>query len=205
MKRLLAFVFALAVANPAHALLGVGDITFDPTSYAQLTKQYEQAVELYNNAKKQLDGLVSIEKTIKDAQRAYETLASTNLKTVASGFSLNSGDSKTAAGLRAQLAGMENGTTQTAGYISYQLSQLNQLDNLALLQKASASNLKQAGGKINPTEAASITAQSSSTIAALAAVEAQRRQQEDIAKTAAAQVEINNLDNAKTVYKAMGQ
>jgi len=205
MKRLLAFVFALAVANPAHAFWGVGDITFDPTSYAQLTKQYQQAVELYNNAKKQLDGLASIEKTINDAQRAYETLASTNLKTVASGFSLHSGDSKTAAGLRAQLAGMENGTAQTAGYISYQLSQLNQLDNLALLQKASASNLNQAGGKINPTEAASITAQSSSTIAALAAVEAQRRQQEDIAKTAAAQAEINNLDNAKTVYKAMGQ
>ena len=205
MKRLLAFVFALAVANPAHAFWGVGDITFDPTSYTQLTKQYQQAVELYNNAKKQLDGLVSIEKTIKDAQMAYETLASTNLKTVASGFSLNTGDSKTAAGLRAQLAGMENGTTQTAGYFSYQLSQLDQLENLALLQKASASNLKQAGGKINPTEAASITAQSSSTIAALAAVEAQRKQQEDIAKTAAAQAEINNLDNAKTVYKAMGQ
>ena len=205
MKRLLAFVFAAAVANPAHAFWGVGDITFDPTSYAQLTKQYEQAVELYNNAKKQLDGLVSIEKTIKDAQMAYDTLASTNLKTVASGFSLNSGDSKTAAGLRAQLAGMENGTTQTAGYLSYQLSQLNQLENLALLQKATASNLKQASGKINPTEAASITAQSSSTLAALAAVEAQRRQQEDIAKTAAAQAEINNLDNAKTVYKAMGK
>jgi chaperonin cofactor prefoldin len=185
--------------------LGVGDITFDPTSYAQLTKQYQQAVELYNNAKKQLDGLASIEKTIKDAQMAYDTLASTNLKTVASGFSLNSGDSKTAAGLRAQLAGIENGTTQSAGYLSYQLSQLDQLDNLALLQKATASNLKQSGGKINPTEAASITAQSSSTIAALAAVEAQRRQQEDIAKTAAAQAEINNLDNAKTVYKAMGQ
>jgi len=205
MKRLLAFVFTLAVANPAHAFWGVGDITFDPTSYAQLTKQYQQAVELYNNAKKQLDGLVSIEKTIKDAQMAYDTLASTNLKTVASGFSLNSGDSKTAAGLRAQLAGMENGTTQTAGYLSYQLSQITQLENLALLQKASASNLKQAGGKINPTEAASITAQSSATIAALAAVEAQRRQQEDIAKTAAAQAEINNLDNAKTVYKAMGK
>jgi hypothetical protein len=205
MKRLLAFVFATAVANPAYAFWGVGDITFDPTSYAQLTKQYEQAVELYNNAKKQLDGLVSIEKTIKDAQMAYDTLASTNLKTVASGFSLNSGDNKTAAGLRAQLAGIENGTTQTAGYISYQLSQLNQLDNLTLLQKASASNLKQASGKINPTEAASITAQSSSTIAALAAVEAQRKQQEDIAKTAAAQAEISNLDNAKTVYKAMGQ
>ena len=205
MKRLLVFVFALAVANPAHAFLGVGDITFDPTSYTQLTKQYQQAVELYNNAKKQLDGLVSIEKTIKDAQMAYETLASTNLKTIASGFSLNSGDNKTAAGLRAQLAGMENGTTQTAGYISYQLSQLNQLENLALLQKATASNLKQSSSKINPSEAASITAQSSSTIAALAAVEAQRRQQEDIAKTAAAQAEINNLDNAKTVYKAMGQ
>jgi chaperonin cofactor prefoldin len=205
MKRLLVLVFALAVANPAHAFLGVGDITFDPTSYTQLTKQYQQAVELYNNAKKQLDGLVSIEKTIKDAQMAYETLASTNLKTIASGFSLNSGDNKTAAGLRAQLAGMENGTTQTAGYISYQLSQLNQLENLALLQKATASNLKQSSGKINPSEAASITAQSSSTIAALAAVEAQRRQQEDIAKTAAAQAEINNLDNAKTVYKAMGQ
>ena len=29
MKRLLAFVFALAVANPAHAFWGVGDITFD--------------------------------------------------------------------------------------------------------------------------------------------------------------------------------
>jgi len=105
MKRLLAFVFALAVANPAHAFWGVGDITFDPTSYAQLTKQYQQAVELYNNAKKQLDGLVSIEKTIKDAQRAYETLASTNLKTVASGFSLNSGEQQNCCGLARAVGG----------------------------------------------------------------------------------------------------
>ncbi len=205
MKRLLAVVLVAAAANPAQAFWGVGDITFDPTTYGEVAKQYQQAVELYKTAKQQLDNLASIEKTIKDAQKAYDTLASTSIKNVASSFSLKSGDNKTAAGLRAQLANVESGTTQTKGYINYQLSQLEQLDNLNLLQKASASNLKQAGEKINPTEAASITAQSSSALAALAAAEAVRHQQDDFAKTAAAQATITNLNDASKIYKAMGQ
>lgn len=205
MKRLIAFAFIAAVANPAHAFWGVGDITFDPTNHTELVKQYEAMKQMYETAKSQLDSLAIIQQTITEAQQAYETLASVDIKNVVAGMKLDTSNTKTAAGLRAELANMESHGAQSIGYVNYQLSMIGQLENLAALQKASSNNMQQAAGKTNTATSEAITAQSTSTLAALAAAEEQHRVQEDIDKQKEAKLVTDNLDASKNLYEAIGK
>jgi hypothetical protein len=205
MKRLIAFVLIAAVANPAHAFWGIGDVTFDPTSYGEIVKQYEQMVKMYETAKSQLDSLAKIEQTIKEAQQAYDTLASGDIKNVVAGMKRDTNHTKTAAGLRAELANVENHGTQSVSYVNYQMSMIGQLENLAALQKASSNNMQQSAGKTNTVTSASITAQSTSTLAALAAAEELRRVQEDYQKQKAAMTVVDNLQDSTKLYGAIAK
>ena len=205
MKKLLALAFAGLTSLPAHAVLGVGDLTFDPTVYGELTALYKQTMQLYENAKKQLDGLISIEKTIKEAQEAYEILANTDLKAVAAGMKPNPANTKTLAGLRAEMARIEGSTTQNTAYFRYQLSRIQQLENLELLKKATATNAGQTTGRMNAATATRITAQSAATTAALAAAEEQRRVKDELEREAAAKATADNLDQSQKVYEAIGR
>jgi type IV secretion system protein TrbJ len=69
-RRLLAAVMAVAVlfeaAQPAYALFGVGDVVFDPTSFAEIAKEAQNGLEelkwmadLYGSAQQQLQQLVN--------------------------------------------------------------------------------------------------------------------------------------------------
>ncbi|MGC2048133.1 MAG: hypothetical protein WA635_05940 [Gallionella sp.] len=205
MNKFLIFIFSSMFVSPAHAFWGVGDITFDPTTYGEVSALYKQTKELYDTAKKQLDGLASIEKTIKDAQEAYDSLASTDLKQVVKGLKPGKDSGKTIGAMRAELERVENGVGQNAGYIRFQLSRITQLENLELLKKASAANTEQATGRMNTATAERITAQSAATLASLAAAEEQRRVQEDYAHAAAAKAVVDNLNNSNKVYEAMGK
>ena len=205
MNKFLMGMFFAMFALPAHAFWGVGDITFDPTTYGEVSALYKQTTELYETAKKQLDGLASIEKTIREAQQAYESLANTDLKQVVKGLKPDKDSGKTIGAMRAELERVGNGMGQNAGYIRFQLSRITQLENLELLKKASAANTEQATGKMNAATAERITAQSAATLASLAAAEEQRRVQEDYAHAAAAKAVVDNLNNSNKVYEAMGK
>jgi hypothetical protein len=205
MKRLIAFVLIAATANPAHAFWGIGDITFDPTNHVELVKQYESMKQMYETAKSQLETMSKIEQTIKEAQRAYDTLASGDIKNVVAGMKLDTSNTKTAAGLRAELANMESHGAQSVSYVNYQLSMIGQLENLAALQKASSNNMQQSAGKTNTATSASITAQSTATLAALAAAEEQRRVQDDYQKQKAAKTIVDNLQDSTKLYGAIAK
>lgn len=205
MKKLIVFTFALAVANPAHAFLGIGDVTFDPQSYGELGKIYQASMEMYKTAKQQLDSLASIEKKISEAQQAYDTLASFDLKQVAQGLKPDTSNTKSFAVMRAEVGRIEDSAGQNAGYVSYQLSRIDQLENLDILQRAAAKNTDQSTGKINQATSEQITAQSTATLAALGAAEEQRRVQEDYAKAAGAKAVVDSLGDSKNVYEAMGR
>ena len=206
MRRILVFVVAVAVASPAHAFLGFGDITYDPQSYSQLSMIFQQTKDMYQTAKAQLDSLAQIQQTITNAQTAYETLGSMNMRSVTQGLTGNTNNIQSAAQLRAALANTEAGVSRSAGYLQFQLNQIDQLDNLATLQKAQAANAGQAAtGAPNAATSAAITAQAAAATAALAAAAEQRRVQEDVARTAAAQAQVDNLNNSTKVYDAIGQ
>lgn len=204
MKRFFALMAAALVATPAHALFGVGDLTFDPTTYGEVAKQYEQMVKMYNTAKEQLDGLVKIERTIKEAQQAVDTLSSGGIRQSIQGITGTS-TVKSAADLRAEVANIESRGNQSAGFIQYQMSLIKQLDDLAALQQASAGNAKEATGKNSTATNTAITAQSSATVAALAAAEEARRVRDDSDRAAAAKAAADNLKDSKKIYKAMAK
>src|SRR5437762_151321 len=67
MKRTLTLVVCLltATVGPAFAILGFGDIVFDPTNYAeaieqvvQLERQYEQLIQTYQTVRSQYEHMV---------------------------------------------------------------------------------------------------------------------------------------------------
>lgn len=204
MKKSIALIVSLTLASPAA--LGVGAITFDPTTYGAVKAQFDQMMKLYENAKSQLDKLASIEKTINDAQTAVQTLGSFNIKTATSALSGNSNGIQSAADLRAAVANTEGGVTQNASYVQYQLNQIDQLAQLAALQKASADNAKQASTKGTSTAtSAAISAQSEATLAALAAAQEQRRIQDETQRGITAKAATDNMKNSTKVYEAMGK
>lgn len=208
MKRLPAFVFvllAVVAAHPAHAFLGFGDVTYDPQNYAEITKLYEQTKSMYDTAMKQLDSMANVERSIRDAQQAYDSLATFSLKQAAAGLTPDGSNMKTIAGLRDELARTGGGLSQNTGFVQYQLSQIRQLENLDLLQKASSTNVSDSTNKNSQADTGRITAQSTSALASLAAAEQQRKTQEDYARAAAAQGEADNFGNAGKVYEAIGK
>jgi hypothetical protein len=205
MKRLIVLLFFVATTNSAHALWGVGDISFDPTTYGAVIKQYEEMVKLYENAKSQLDKVVSMEKTIREAQEAYDTLSKFDLEQAAKGLMPGKNSTSSFAALRGQIANTEGKISQNSSFVKGNLVRIGQLENLEILKRASATNLSEASGKPNAATSAKITAQSTTTLAALAAMEEQRRTNEDIAHSESAKLETDNLINSKKVYEAMGK
>lgn len=63
--------FTLVFASPARAILGLGDVVFDPTNYAQaiksfiqLEQQYAQLVQIYEQSRQQYEQMLLMAKTV---------------------------------------------------------------------------------------------------------------------------------------------
>ena len=192
---------------PAQALFGVGDLSFDPTVYAELVSLYDQGKEIFGNAKKQLSSLADIQKTINEANQAYESLVNMDLKKLSGDLAPRStdGSSNRFAAMRSELDRIQSTAGGSAAYVQYQQQRLKNLESLDLLQNASASNTGRASDKTNVATSSQITAQSSSTLAALAASEEQRRVQEDMALAQSRKAEISNLQGTRNIYDAIGK
>ncbi len=201
----LALVLIMLVSSNVFAVGGVGDVVYDPAAESQMAAILKQAKESYESMKAQLDKMVSMEKTIREAQESYDTLSKFDIQQAAKGLKPGAGSTASFATLRGQIANTEGKLDQNSGFVSGNLYRIQQLENLEILKRASATNLEEASGKPNAATSAKVTAQSTATLAALAAAEEQRRTQEDIAKSQAVKIEMDNLANSKGVYDAMGK
>ena len=191
---------------PAYALFGVGDLSFDPTVYAEIVSLYDQGKEIFDNAKKQLSSLADIQKTINEANQAYESLVNMDLKKLSNDLAPRSttGNDNRFAAMRSEIDRVQSTAGSSASYVQYQQQRLKNLESLDLVQTASASNTGRASDKTNAATSSQITAQSTSTLAALAASEEQRRVQEDMALAQSRKTEINNLQGTRSIYDAIG-
>lgn len=205
--RLLAVMIAALFSNPSYAVLGVADtsLTFDPTNHAELVKMYQTAVDTYKTAKEGLNTMISIEATIKQAQDAYVMLSTLDLNNVAKNFQNDTAQIKSFAQLGSRVSTAESVVGQTGNNIGYNASRIANLQNLTLLKKASYSNLDTASGRVNQATSGQITAENTSTIAALAAAEEQRKQEKEVNDHLAEQATVNELNSSQSVYKAIGK
>ena len=195
------------VCAPAHAFLGIGDVVYDPTEYGQFAKTIQQSKQLYDASIRQLGRLASIEKTMNDADEAYQNLRTLNLselwRNLQPGTDLQ-GTTTPIATLRAEIENTASGSAHDAAYVRYELQQLGALDRLASVQQASADDNEKASAQPKPAESAQITAASTSALAALAASEERRRTERDSARAIAQQGEIDHFKD-NSLYGAIGQ
>lgn len=206
MIRSLLFVLLACVifSTRSFAVLGVGDIVNDPQANSQFMTMIAQAKEMYQNAKAQLDGMVAIEKTIKEAQEAYEVLSKYDLDSAVKSLQKGGGMTSFAA-LRSQIANTEGKASQNVSFVEGNFQRVQQLENLELIRTAAVKNGSQSSGKINALTAAQIAAQNSSMQLALQAAEEQRKLKEDAEKAQASKNDADNFKNTKKVYEAMGK
>ncbi len=190
---------------PAHAFLGIGDVVYNPTEYGQFAKTIQQSKQLYEASIRQLGRLASIEKTMNDANEAYQNLRALNLRelwqNLEPGTDLQ-GTTTPIATLRASLTNSVSGAAHDATYVRYELQQLGQLDRLASVQQASADDNEKASARPQPAQSAQITAASTSALAALAASEERRRTARDLARASAQQEDIDHFRDT-SVYDAL--
>lgn len=206
MKRTLFAVIVLMFSHRVFAVGGVGDIVYDPTAQTQMTTMIEQAKEMYKSAKEQLDKMVSMERTIREAQQAYDTLSKYDLQRAIKGITDTSKNSTASfAALRAEIANKESGVSNNVGFVQGNLARIQNLENLELLKSAMTSNINEANGSPNQSTTSKMTAQSTSALAALAASEEQRKLTDEHNREMASEAEARNFKNTKKVYEAMGK
>ena len=180
-------------------------VVYDPSAYVQMLEMIKQAEEMYTTAKENLDKMVSIEKTMREAQAAYDTLSKLDLQQATKGLMPGKESDSSFAALRAQIANTEGKVNQNSNFVTGNLDRVRQLENLEILKRASVTNLGVVAGAPNAATSAKVAAQSSATLAALAAAEEQRRIKEEIERSQAAKLEKDNFTNSKKVYEAMGK
>jgi multidrug resistance efflux pump len=159
---------------------------------------------MYTNAKAQLDGMVAIEKTMKEAQQAYETLSKFDLNKAIESMQ-KGGNMGSFAALRSQIANTEGHISQNVNFVEGNAQRVSQLENLELIRTAAVKNGTQSSGKINANTAAQITAQNSSMQLALQAAEDQRRLKEEADKERAAKANSDNFRDSKKIYEVIGK
>jgi hypothetical protein len=194
---------ALLLSQQSFAIMGAGDVTYDPAVHAELVSMFEQAKELYKNAKEQLDTIVKVESTIHQAYQAYESLKNFDLHDYFESLRLRKFNS--AAALRGELSRIEGRVSGGINFVDYQLDQIGNLENLMYLQDAAQKNVRDASlASINQTSSSQITAQSTAALMALAASQEQRRIEADSQNAVNNQRTLDVLIDSSEVYEAMG-
>ncbi len=199
----LLFLFLAVCSTPAYAFWGVGDVTFDPTTYGEVANLYKQTVDLWNTAKSSLNTLNQVRQTLNDAKAGVDALKNFNLKQTAGNLTGNGSADKINA-LRAEMSNVEGGLSGSASYLNYQRQRITNLQNLEKLRGESAKNLSKASDTTSADANGKITAQSTSTMAALAAAESQRKEQQDMATARDAEQRRSLVGESSKIYDAIG-
>lgn len=195
--------------NTAHAVAGVGDITFDPTTYGAVYDSYEVAKKAYQNAQSMLKKVSDTNKTINDAYKSYDKIKNFDFKRSVNALKFNR--TKNANGvdkidaLRSDLSRSWSTTHSDGNFLKYNTQRINDLEELITIQDVSAKNANDANKDIGQKESARITAQSAASIAALQAAREQRDQQEAIRRDMRADYDRKILYDTKNIYRAIGE
>ena len=182
----LSIAMTLAAMPTANAFWGIGDVTFDPSSYAALGENLAQLKNMYDTMMKQFDRLDKMQQTIAKASEAYDRLTNLDLHQMADGLTPGR-YMKNARGLegiqaaRSEITRIKGDAQGNVYMIKDQLSRLDDLEQMVGLQAVAANNAKKSSTDLDQRQTSQITAQSTSVLAALATAEEQRRQAADVA------------------------
>lgn len=201
-------LLCLIVTSEAYAVGGVSDIVWDPKLEAQVIAVYDQTIELYNNAKSQLQTAAEINQTIYEAEQAFDAIVNFDLRATAEKmFGFNSSQGAQGRwkiqGLLNDLNRMESTGHSTGRFFDYQVGRLENMQAMFDFQEQAAENIAAATEDIPERQSAQITAQSTASVAALLAAEDLRRQHEEAEKEQADEQDHRGFYGSKSVYRGL--
>ena len=202
-KKIALLVAATLMASNAQAFWGVGDVTYDPTSYSELVAILEQLQNTYDSTMNTYHSMSSMESTIKRTYDDYQQVRNLNLSQSVKHADFRGIESRIN-NLHSDLATAQNLTDQS-GYQQSQLDNIKDLQRLQLMQQATDENASTAAAGIDKKGADVITAQSTAALASLAAEAASARRIEDINRTTAAKVQADAMSSPRSLIQAIKQ
>ncbi len=167
----LVWLFACA---PCEAFLGVGDVTFDPAVHAELVTLYQQASRLYKGTLQQISRLRQIHAALQSAQK--------NVRRVLNGSLLRYTAKTLLVPLPPVLVRLLQAPPRAGAlasrmhrYVQKQLRRLQRVARLRVLGRGVRANVGEAAHDLGARRSGDITAESTATLAALAAQAARAR------------------------------
>lgn len=195
----------ICASAPARAFLGIGDVSFDPQSYGELVSIYDELQQSSVTLHSQLQTLRQLKAMTERAQQTYQRIRDKNYHALAGGLSSPSGQA--AAGLQAERARIEaliSSDPADAGAYRVELAQLDGLRQLQALQQAAAHNVAHSATDLGGRASARVTAESTATLAALAAMAQQRRRALALQHAQARIDEHGLVATSAGIYRSLG-
>ena len=145
-QRKFVLLIILFFVKDVSAIGGAGDVVWDPKLEAQVIAVYEQTVDLYNNAKDQLKTAAEMNRTIYEAEQAYDAIVNLDLKATANkmfGFNSSQGSEGRwkIQGLLTDLNKMESTGRNTGRFYDYQLGRFENMQAMVDFQESAAENI----------------------------------------------------------------
>lgn len=184
-----------------------GTPTYDASTAMGVSQVWTQTKALWNTAQEQLAQLDKMQATLIEANEGVENLQSIDLQKWAkdmSNWDLSNSKNKIGA-LRAQMSNFEGKLGSDANFVEFNKQNVKNLQTLDFLQQQSARNLDKSAGKTSAGMDTKITSQNTSTMAALASAEEQRKQMEDHSKETEAANRIGTFQSSGDFYKSIGK
>ncbi len=210
MKKFLLILLMLSVQFAPISRASAGMVVFDPTTNKTLMAIWTKLVSMYTLAKQHLDTAVEIENMASDANSTYQTITNLDIKQIADDF--KSGDVFDGTGPFGKLGviqfEVEDKVSRGQDNVDYAVAQKNRIQNLrrlAKLKSASLKNMGKASKDLKARDSGQITAQSTATLAALATMDENRKEQAALAEAKAKKDRKRSMRGMTKIYKAMGK
>lgn len=188
----------------AAAFLGVGDVTFDPPVHAELISLFNQTLAIVRTARNELRRMEAVQQILKNAQRDAKAIANGSLlryemNTLPAGI-------PTTVGADLGLArGLARSGTDLGWYYQQQIHRFRALERLHWLARGAGKDVGLAATSIGEKTSEDVTAQATSTLAALAAANARSAQRRAIRRAAERHNARNLPLRAMALYRAFGR
>ncbi len=204
MKTVLAFVgFWFLGIGAAHAVFGVGDITFDPPVHAELVSLFEQTLAVYHTLTAELDRLRIVQATLQEGERNARAVTNGSLLRYARA-GLPPGVPPSIAPALARAHPRVPARTGARALDSGRARRLRALWDLTWLTRGAHHDMRLASRTLGEKASADVTAQSTSALALLAAAREKRALKRALRHAAERRNDRRLPREAQSLYRAFG-
>lgn len=188
----------------AVAVLGVGDVTFDPPVHAELISLFDESVSIYRGVLSEMYRIQAVERTLRNAQRDVKAITNGGLlhyetRHLPVGIPRSLGRTVMGAGHAARLLG------HIGGYYQQQVRRFERLARLKWLARSANQNVTRSAQRLGVRSSDEVTAQATASLAAMASRRARASARRAVRRAAERRNQSQLPQRAASLYRAFGR